>query len=329
MSLVSVRIHSSQFPENVRRDFLHSLQKREVNHKFHYDSIKQTQKWLALHQTYSPSRTDADCATTYEKSFVEAAKRIRARTIHLVGLGCGGGQKDSHLLRLLKEQGKELFYTPSDVSVAMVLVAEQAATAVIPRNRCFPFVCDLASDEKLTEIFSTEIPTSATRVFTFFGMIPNFDPRIILPMLARLLRRNDLLLFSANLAPGTDYSAGVAKILPLYDNELTRDWLRTFLADLGVEKHDGDIRFVIEDCKDGKTTLKRVAAYFQFSRQCVVSFPEKRFEFRVGEKIRLFFSYRHTPAGIVELLAKQGISVLEQWVTQSEEEGVFLCRKSS
>ena len=62
-------IHASQFPEKVRRDLLESLRARRVNHKFHYDSIKQTQKWLALHQEYSPTRNDADCRAVYETSF--------------------------------------------------------------------------------------------------------------------------------------------------------------------------------------------------------------------------------------------------------------------
>src|SRR5271170_687326 len=53
----------------VRRDLLESLRTRRVNHKFHYDSVKQTQKWLALHQVYSPSRNDADCQAIYEQSF--------------------------------------------------------------------------------------------------------------------------------------------------------------------------------------------------------------------------------------------------------------------
>ena len=58
---------ASQFPENVRRDLLASLRTRRVNHKFHYDSVKQTQKWLALHQAYSPTRTDVDCLAVYER----------------------------------------------------------------------------------------------------------------------------------------------------------------------------------------------------------------------------------------------------------------------
>lgn len=324
---VSVKIHPSQFPENVRRDLLQSLRSRQINHKFHYDSIKQTQRWLALHQAYSPSRTDPDCSTIYDQCFARAALQIETSSVHLVGLGCGGGQKDTRLLQLLRGQGKELFYTPSDVSVAMALVAQQTASSVLAQEHCFPFVCDLDSSIDIREIFSRPDNLDAKRLLTFFGMIPNFEPQLILPKLSALLRPEDLLLFSANLAPGTDYPAGVQKILPLYDNDLTRHWLLAFLTDLGVEKGDGNLKFCVEDCPAG-TQLKRVAAYFHFQKKSVIELPGERFEFDPGEKIRLFFSYRHTPERIGSLLAESGITVLDQWITKSEEEGVFLCRKS-
>src|SRR3954470_10920058 len=111
-SVVNIAIHASQFPEQVQRDLKESIRTRQVNHKFHYDSVKQTQKWLALHQAYSPSRTDEDCAATYNASFAGVAERIISESVHLVGLGCGGGQKDARLLRLLQERGKRVAYTP-------------------------------------------------------------------------------------------------------------------------------------------------------------------------------------------------------------------------
>ncbi len=162
-----------------------------------------------------------------------------------------------------------------------------------------------------------------TRLLTFFGMIPNFEPGRIMPRLASALQPGDLLLLSANLAPGRDYAQGVQRILPLYDNELTRDWLLGFLLDLGVDKADGAVRFVIEE-DPGSYTLKRVAAYFDFRSARQIRVDEETFSFRPGEPIRLFFSYRHTPALVRGLLEQYGLKLLEQWVTQSEEEGVFL-----
>jgi L-histidine Nalpha-methyltransferase len=325
-SVVHVAIHASQFPQQVRRDLLESLRTRRVNHKFLYDSVKQTRQWLALHQAFSPSRTDADCAATYDRSFAVATARIVTRRVHLIGLGCGGGQKDTRLLRLLQDSGKQVFYTPSDVSPAMVLEARQTALAVIDSTACFPLVCDLGTADDLASVLEAMPVDQAARLITFFGMIPNFEPKAILPRLLQLLQPQDYLLLSANLAPGPDYAAGVRQILPLYDNALTRDWLMMFLLDLGIEADDGAIHFAVED-DPAHSGLKRVVASFRFIRGREIQVDEQRFRFDSGESIRLFFSWRHTPALLQQSLRDYGLEVLDQWVTRSEEEGVFLVSK--
>jgi uncharacterized SAM-dependent methyltransferase len=325
-SVARVAIHPSQFPEQVRRDLVESLRSRQVNHKFHYDSVKQTQKWLALHEAYSPARTDADCAAIYDLSYSSTARSLAATDVHLIGLGCGGGKKDARLLQLLQQAGKRVAYTPSDVSVAMVLVARKTALEIVGDADCHPFVCDLATADDLSKMFDAQTQGSATRLITFFGMIPNFEPQLILPRLASLLRPADHLLFSANLAPGPDYATGVRKVLPLYDNALTRDWLMTFLTDLGVEQGDGELRFTIEDDSNG-TGLKRITAHFHFSRARQIQLDGEVFQFQPGEGIRLFFSYRYTPERAGEMLAEHGLGVLDQWIAKSGEEGVFLCQR--
>ena len=322
-AVANVAIHAGQFPEKVRRDLLRSLRTRKIAHKFHYDSVKQTQKWLALHQQFSPSRHDADCRAIYEQSFEAVAKTITSKAVHLIGLGCGGGQKDTRLLKMLKAAGKEVIYTPSDVAVAMVLTARQTALSVIPAKNCFPLVCDLETASDLPAVFDLPAARHAARIITFFGMIPNSEPEVILPKLSSLVRPKDFLLFSANLAPGKDYAAGVKKILPQYDNVPTRDWLLTFLFDLGIGKNDGELRFEIET----KNGLKRVVANFYCKCACHVEIEDDMFAFKRGEKIRLFFSYRYTPEHVQKALAAHRMEVREQWLTQSGEEGVFFCRK--
>ncbi len=350
---VNVVIHASQFPEKVRRDLLESLRTRRVNHKFHYDSVRQTQKWLALHQAYSPTCNDADCRAVYDRAFKAAAEKIKSKKVHVIGLGCGGGQKDTRLLKWLKACGKEIFYTPCDVSPAMVLTARRTALAVVAEKNCYPFVCDLATSDDLTGVLASRFTFHVSRLITFFGMIPNFEPQIILPKLASLVRPKDFLLFSANLAPGNNYAAGVKKVLPQYDNPLTRDWLMTFLLDLGVERNDGKLLFKIETCSSrreetltsrsistkekqrlltssptkAEVELKRIVAGFHFTRARRIEVDNETFDFRAGEIIRLFFSYRYTPERVRRELARYGLEVCGQWITRSEEEGVFLCCK--
>jgi uncharacterized SAM-dependent methyltransferase len=324
-SVVHVAIHSSQSPEKIRRDLLASLRSRRVNHKFHYDSVKQTHQWLGLHQAYSPSRQDRDCAATYDRAFVATAEQIESRSVHVIGLGCGGGQKDTRLLKLLQARRKTVSYTPSDVSVAMTLVAHAAARKVLPAERITPLVGDLVTAADLPVVVGDVARQRAARLFTFFGMIPNFEPAGILPKLAALVRRQDVLLFSANLSPGPDYAAGMQKILPQYDNELTRAWLRTFLLDLGVERGDGQVRFAIEPRPGG---VMRVVAAFEFRRGRRIRVDGEEFVFRHGDRIRLFFSYRYTPELVRRHLARYGLRVEQQWLTRSAEEGVFQVRRS-
>jgi L-histidine N-alpha-methyltransferase len=326
-TVAKVEIHSSQFPENVRRDLLESLRSRQVNHKFHYDSVKQTQKWLALHQAYSPSRNDPDCARIYNAAFAATVAQHASSKTHVISLGCGGGQKDLRLLKELAALGKEIIYTPSDVSTAMVLVARQMGLSVAAEENCLPFVCDLASADDLPTFFQTQRPAEVPRLITFFGMIPNFEPDSILPKLAKMVRPRDQLLVSANLAPGPDYADGVHRILPQYDNELTHDWLMTFLLDLGVNREDGELKFTVQEFPPGGG-LRRVAALFHFSKSCRLEVEGERIEFAEGESIRLFFSYRYTPDRVRRLLGKHGFELREQWITDSEEEGVFLCRRA-
>lgn len=318
----NVAIHSSQFPEQIRRDLLESLRSRQIAHKFHYDSVKQTQKWLALHQHFSPSRNDEQCRAIYESSFVAAAKQIKSKKIHVIGLGCGGGQKDSRLIRALKRRAHEIRYTPCDVASAMVLTARATAMPILSETRIFPLVCDLQTATDLPSVFTSHREHGARRIVTFFGMIPNFEPNDILPKLALLIRPKDILLFSANLAPGNSYSAGTKRILPQYDNDLTRNWLLTFLTDLGISKNDGSLHFEIEDAQ---ASLKRIGVYFRFKRARQIKIDDDSFAFDAGERIRLFFSYRYTPDRVRALLSAHKLKVHGQWIAGSGEEGVFLC----
>jgi len=321
----NVVIHPSQFPDQVQRELAESLRRRKLNHKFLYDSHKQTEKWLALHEKHSPARTDLNCLEIYDSAYRAAADCVSGGKLRLIGLGCGGGQKDARLLELLGEKARSLEYTPCDVSVPMVLVAQETAKVKVPGLNCHPSVFDLATIDDLPELLALSNERDCARLITFFGMLPNFEPEEISPRLAGLLGPGDFLLLSANLAPGREYVAGVRAILPQYDNELMRDWLLSFLVDLGIEREDGQLHFSIEK---GVAGLLRVVAHFHFGRSRRLTVQGEVFEFPEGERFRLFFSYRHTPRLVRGLLAPLKIEVMEQWIADSEEEGVFLCRKA-
>jgi uncharacterized SAM-dependent methyltransferase len=320
-STVNVAVHPNQFPDAFQRELIAGLRQRSVPPKFHYLSYLQSQKWLVLHNAWSPSRNDADCAEAYEKAFESATNLLLPRRLQVIGLGCGSGQKEARLLTLLAQNGKGLSYNPCDVSLPLLLSASEEAKRAVPNMPYTPLMCDMAVAEDLPTVFY-DLQDKPGRLITFFGMIPNFEPEKIMPKLAALVRPGDLLLFSANLAPGPDYGAGVRQVLPGYDNPETRDWLLTFLFDLGLEPSDGGLKFSIEDVRD----FKRITADFHFAQDRALTVYGERIEFHSGESLRLFFSYRYTSETIGLLLTSHGLEVAGQWISKSGEEGVFLCR---
>jgi uncharacterized SAM-dependent methyltransferase len=324
--LAHVAVHPSQFPEKVRRDLLTSLRAGRIDHKFHYETLKQARKWIALYETYSPSRTDADCAAAYSAAFESVAAEMSDSPMQVVSLCCGDGSKDARLFQALSKRQNRLAYMPCDASLPMVLTASRAVRRIRPADSCTPLVCDVQQAPDLRAALDQLCPPPALRrLVTLFGTFHNYEPGLIAVRLKGILSPGDTLLLSVNLAPEGDYSRSVRSILPQYDNALTYDWLCAVLLDMGISARDGRPFAAIENSPSNKE-LKRIALYFRFSRHCSVGIGGREFSFRAKQTIRLFFSYRYTPELLTGLLRRHGLEINDQWISRSGQEGVFLCR---
>lgn len=323
MSGAHVFVHPTQFPEPLQRDLLRSLRSRSIDPKFHYESYQQTAKWLSVHDEHSPARQDPTCVSAYDAAFQFVRDLCPEPIVHVIGLGVGGGQKEGRLLKLLAHEGRELDYTPVDVGLGMVLAA-RAAVEDIRALRCFPVLCDMLAADDLADTLAEQPVLAERRVVTLFGVVPNAPPDALFTRVASILGPGDLLLVSANMAPGPSYQASVEAILPQYDNARTRDWLMTFLRDLGVGDEVGALEFSIET---DAAMRKRIVARFVFHRPCRVRVQREDFSFETGENILLFFSYRHTEATLNALFIKHRLAVKQRWANASAEEAVFLCAR--
>ena len=329
-SSVAVRIHPSQFPAAIEAAFSQSLRMRRMNHKFHYDTPKQALRWLRVHEAFSPARQDPSCQAAYQQAAAAAAAFCGADAVQVVSLGCGGGQKELTLLKELRDvqPARPASYLMTDVSPSLTLVARAAALSagVVKAEDCVPWVLDLAETADWRQALTTGLRPTVRRVVTFFGMMPNFLPGEVLPRLAGLLDDGDVLLVSANLAPGADYGAGVHQVLPLYDNALTADWLFCVLADLGVARDDGCMAFQVVHCPQNSGLL-RIEGNFTFARECSVWHAGEEHRFMAGDRFGLFYSYRHTPLQVQKLFAVQDLILREQWLNAAADEGVFLLQR--
>jgi len=309
---VSALVDPSRFPGRARDAYVESFRTRTMDHQFHYDTEKQAQQWLAIHESYSPARTDADCQETYARAFGECA-RVVGEGATLISIGCGGGQKDQALLACLPGAHS---YVPADVSLTLALTAHFHCGM---GGRSHPVVVDFARCER----FDGWLPQSEKRIFAFFGMLPNFEPEVALGRLSQAMSKGEYLVVSANLAPGGDYRAGVERVLPLYDNGATRRWLATVLIDAGLAVTPEELEFQVVEVNG----LLRIEAGYRFRAEQRLRLDGEDFVYKSGDWFRLFYSYRHTPALLSERFAKHRFDIMQEWSTRSGEEGLFLCRK--
>ena len=190
-ALASITIHQSQWPVSLAAQLCDSLRRRQINPKFHYESPRQVRQWLRLHEAYSPARQTTDFRDTYTPAFAAAMQCLGAAAVQLIGLGCGGGQKESSLLRHLVEGKRPVKFTAADVSAGMVITSLQAAWAHLPPEDASGLVCDLAEVEDPASLFEAPPLPGARRVVTFFGLIPNFEPEATRTVWQRLLRPSE------------------------------------------------------------------------------------------------------------------------------------------
>ena len=321
---LKLTFHESQYPERLAVLCQRALRARKLPGRLLYDSPAQAQRWLAYHQKYSPSRTEPELLTLYERAFRTAIlSALPERPLHYVSLGCGGGNKDALFLRSALSLGGSLHVSPMDTSPALVVETMLRLGGVFPHLSASPLVIDLAVEPDIGPWLAQQEAQGACRVFGCFGIIPNFDYVALLSYLRRLMREGDLLLLSANLSPGS-YDSAAQRIVPQYDNPLARAWFAGLLDSLGFPASDLRLSVMARPLReDGH--VWRVQADALFLKDVALRLYEESFDFREGEALEVFFSNRFTPMVMPQILRSAGFSLSQSWVLDSQEEGIYLC----
>ncbi len=290
----------------------------------HYLSTHQAELWRHVHEAHSPAFGEDETRSLY-RSFFQQTTPFFAGNSHVVALGCGGSHKDMDLLQVMTEDGNPaLRFTPQDVSPSLALMSAQQARQLDPRWRptaIQPVVGDLLAMSDLAAWLASNEQEPA-RLITAFGLLPNFEPEVFLPWLKALLRPQDVLLLSANLAPVPSkedrpekreaYITATKKILPQYDNDETRTWLLRVLYEWGWEDEMNLERYKMRPVQRGGLLCCEASAVWQNS----------------GERLELFRSYRYTPGRLQELLASHGFKIGPGEIAPNREEGVWLVQRA-
>jgi L-histidine N-alpha-methyltransferase len=319
-----VSIHQSLRAAEQRQKRAASLRSGKLDHGVHYLSARGAQLWTEVHRVHAPLFANPSFAEIFRSISRETAARLAGQAVHVIALGAGSGEKEAWLLQALKAAGCQIRYTPVDTSLELALMSAEAGEPYAAAE-ILPVAGDLSLLAELPA-WLAQYGSDGTRIYTAYGLTPNFLPSQLFPNLAENLRREDQLLLSANLVPvraddSTDaaYRQACNPILPQYDNPETRSWLRQILVDWGIADYLSEPAFSLaeHECILGFTARSTWLANASFAWEGTT------FQAHCGEELQLFFSLRYTPARLAQVLKEFGLQLGSSYITPCGQEGVW------
>ena len=259
--------------------------------------------WKKVHLSCSPFLHRTELQRLHCLPSTRIRKHFGRQSYSLIALGCADGTKESLLLKKLPKP-TSLLALDANLSLA------RRATRRLPAFQKSAHRADLTSSLSLQFLFSRLSPHPT--LITLFGVLPNLNPLPLLRSIRRFMRKDDLLLFSANLAPGQSSHTGALRILPQYDNRPTRKWLEAAILRHRPKLPKGHLEFgVFSDPK--QKTLARIEARWISPR-----------------KIHTVFSSRRPTSSQVEAWIRSAhMRKLERYLDSLGEEGVWLVTRKA
>lgn len=222
--------------------------------------------WKKVHLSCSPFLHRTELQRLYRLPSTRIRKHIGCRSYSLLALGCADGTKESLLLKKLPKPAS-LVALDANLSLA------RHAARRLPAFQKSARRADLTSNHSLQFLFSRLSPHPT--LITLFGVLPNLNPLPLLRSIRRIMSKDDLLLFSANLAPGTNGRSGAVRVLPQYDNPATRKWLEAAVGQLRPRLPKGRLEFgIFPDPK--QKSLVRIEARWISQRKTFTVFSSRR-----------------------------------------------------
>ena len=263
--------------------------------------------WKKVHLTCSPFYQRSAIRRLYNQLATILRALLRHAPYNFIALGCAEGFKESLLLRKLPKPTL-LLTADTCLSMAKIAARKLPAYAKIARQ------IDLTSPSSISRILTPPIPRSKSkapspaRLITLFGVLPNLDPLPLLRRLARAMKRGDLLLFSTNLAPGNSSFSGARKVLPQYNNPITRRWVEAAVQRYRPKLPQGTLHIGLYPDPQQRS-LPRIEARWISKKSTRIVFASRRpTRSQVEQWIQV--ARLHTVARFTDTLGEEGV-----WLT--------------
>jgi uncharacterized SAM-dependent methyltransferase len=301
--------------DQLARDFLAALERRELPEKYFYWFPTSVRAWLNL------------CSDGAYRNYVRSHALLQAHAADLVAqlsagdttvisLGAGQGTKDLLILEQLRASGRDPRYFPVDASQSLLEMA--CAAALEARVPCVGFKADMADAAHLASV--RNLTPAAPRLFMLLGnTLGAFDPEQMARQLASLLGPDDHLLVDGEIFSGETTLAG-------YDNPLNRQFAFGPLRGVGlVEPEDGVLRF--ETTEDAARPGRyRLAKHFVPARDIALTVAGESIRWQAGQRVEMNWSGKFTHEAFLALLADAALVPVAQRLSADGRFLMVLCR---
>jgi L-histidine Nalpha-methyltransferase len=301
-----IPVHTLLTENAIAEDFVSSLRARRLAEKFFYWFPLSVRAWLALCSD-GAYRNFVRSRSLIARSAKDLANLVESRTVEVVSLGSGQGDKDLILLQSIAARGARVRYLPVDASQALLEMACGAALAVGIWAQAIK--ADFTRAEHLAELAPGE-ETPPRLVLLLGNTLGAFDPLAEARALRAMLRPQDRLIVDGEIYAGGQTVAG-------YDNPLNRRFAWAPLESVGISEADGEIVFqdVTDDRLPGLHPLRK---HFRAGRDLQVRLAGETLAIGAGEAVAMNHSYKYAAGTFLRILEDAGLAV--RWHGTSDDE---------
>src|SRR6185437_8565087 len=257
---------------DITQEFVEAMEARDLPEKFFYWFPRSVEEWSSL-------ANDGALYGGLAETWVEIAREAPALARHfnarvpVISFGAGDGSRDRILMKALKDQGCECVYYPVDASQSMLELACIGAD-----DEDFEAVGIKADASSPVHLVYAADAAEPPRLFIISGnTMGAFDPLAEIRYIAQCLKPEDRLIVDGEL-----YSDGLT--MARRDNPAARKFLGMLLANVGIDDHDGEIRFTHKR-DDRHAGLHLVTRSFRAGRDLSATVGGQEIAIQRGENI--------------------------------------------
>lgn len=306
------KIHVLDSNRKNNKDFQTSLYHRNIPTKFQYWGKEETQNWLDVCKNPEYINWPLEISLL-DLNLPEIVKAVKPKVNNLVSLGIGNGEKDKMILNAFLKNHPMRYFT-IDVSSHMVKTGLKTLNSVPTEKTAY--IGDFEHLEKLAPKIKKQ--TTGNNLISILGnTLGNLDQITTLNLIRRSMGKNDFLLFAVQiLEKGKVLDVG--EILSAYNTKVLQKLSFGALIGTGLKRTDGII-----EIEFGKNKLypqlNTIEYFFTLKKDRTIKYLNREIDFKTGERILTYYSYKYDKKNITFLLNNNGFKIIKYFFSPGQK----------